>query len=80
MDGGIEVIGAGESLMRQMVRLEIAPDQFDVIEFGAYFGNHSTVSQCLRASSAARLALLTWIGPLSSTSTTGFMTCPGLGP
>ena len=37
---------------------------------GAYFGSHSTVSQG-RAASAAREALLVWIGPLSRTRTTG---------
>ncbi len=36
---------------------------------GAYLGSHSTVSQG-RAASALVLALLVWIGPLSSTSTT----------
>ena len=46
---------------------------------GAYFGSHSTVSQG-RAASALRLARLVWIGPLSSTSTTGRLTRPGLGP
>ena len=43
---------------------------------GAYFGSHWTVSQCLRASMALRVSLLTWIGPLSSTSTTGFIARP----
>ncbi len=32
---------------------------------GAYSGSHSTLSQWARAASAARVALLTWIGPLS---------------
>ena len=36
---------------------------------GAYVGSHSTESRG-RAASALRLALLVWIGPLSSTSTT----------
>lgn len=49
------------------------------LSWGAYFGSHSTVSQ-ERLSRAARLSLLVWIGPLSSTSTTGFSTPPGLGP
>lgn len=46
---------------------------------GAYFGSHSAVSQA-RLSRAARLALLMWIGPLSSTRITGFAARPGLGP
>src|SRR3954451_3842735 len=47
---------------------------------GAYFGSHSTVSQWARAASAARESLLVWIGPLSSTRTTGLAGRPGLGP
>src|SRR5271167_3958187 len=31
---------------------------------GAYFGSHSTVSQCLRASMALRVSLLTWDRPV----------------
>src|SRR3984957_18130178 len=31
---------------------------------GAYFGSHSTVSQCARAASAASERLLVWIGPV----------------
>ena len=38
---------------------------------GASLGSHSTVSQWARAAGAARESLLTWIGPLSRTSTTG---------
>ncbi len=44
---------------------------------GAYLGSHWTVIQA-RLSRAARLALLMWIGPLSSTMTTGFAARPGL--
>ena len=46
---------------------------------GAYLGSHSTVSQWARAASAASASLLVWIGPLSSTSTTGVKGCPGFG-
>src|ERR1700759_1623620 len=46
---------------------------------GAYFGSHSTLSQDARAGSAARVALLVWMGPLSGTSRTGFGGCAGLG-
>src|SRR5271166_750425 len=47
---------------------------------GAYFGSHSTVSQWARAARAASERLLVWIGPLSSTSTTGLVGRPGCGP
>ena len=46
---------------------------------GAYFGNHSIVSQG-RAARAAWEALLVWIGPLSRTRVTGFWGRPGPGP
>src|SRR4051812_4331816 len=46
---------------------------------GAYLGSHSTVSQG-RTASASRLVRLVWIGPLSSTSTTGRLSRPGTGP
>ncbi len=42
-------------------------------------GKHSIVSQAARASSAAWLALLVRMGPLSSTSTAGLLVCPGCG-
>jgi hypothetical protein len=80
VDFVVEGFGVGERLMDQMMLHEIVPDNFDVVEFGGILGSNSTVSQCWRAASAARVILLTWIGPLSSTSTTGFIVCPGLGP
>ena len=80
MDGAIEVLGVGEGLVGQMMRFEVVPDNLDVVEFGRVLGSHSTVSQWARAARAAVVALLTWIGPLSSTMTTGFIRMPGLGP
>ena len=38
MDFAIKRFGIGECLMGQMVRLEIAPDNLDVIEFRCVFG------------------------------------------
>ena len=63
VDCAVEDVGISEGLMGQMARLEIVPDNLDVVEFGSYFGSHSTVSQCLRASMALRVSLLTWTGP-----------------
>ena len=82
MDLTVKRFGIGERMMGQMMRLEIMPDNTISMSLssGEYLGSHSTVSQCLGAASAVRLSLLTWIGPLSSTSTTGFITHPGLGP
>src|SRR3954468_19386701 len=73
VDCGFEIVEVGEGAMGEMMSLEIAPRTFDVLSSGAYLGSHSTVSQCRRASRAARLTLLVWIGPLSSTSTTGLV-------
>ena len=48
---------------------------------GAYFGSHSTVSQGRAASASRAQPCSMWIGPLSSTSTTGTgLTRPGVGP
>jgi hypothetical protein len=33
MDGAVEGVGVSEGLMGQMVRLEIVPDNLDVVEF-----------------------------------------------
>lgn len=38
MDGSIESFGIGEGLVGQMMRFEIVPDNFDVVEFGRVFG------------------------------------------
>ena len=38
VDGLVEVCGIGEGLMGEVMRLEIAPDGFDVVEFGSVFG------------------------------------------
>jgi len=71
----------GEGLMCEVVRLEIVPDDLDVIEFGGVFGqplNGDPV--CPQTASTARERLLKWIGPLSSTSTTGLTRWPSMGP
>src|SRR3984957_17870566 len=44
---------------------------------GAYLGSHSTVSQWARSANAARLALLTWSGPLSKDEDDGLGRCAG---
>jgi len=37
MDGALEGVGVSEGLMGEMVRLEIVPDNLDVVEFGCVF-------------------------------------------
>src|ERR1700740_2997351 len=46
---------------------------------GAYFGSHSTLSQDARVASAARVALLVWMGPLSRTRRAGLGRLAGFG-
>ena len=79
MDGGIEMPDIAEGLLSQVVPLEVAPGALDIVQLGRVPGSHSTLSQG-RAASACVVALLVWIGPLSSTSTTGRLARPGLGP
>ena len=50
MDSAVEMIDIGEGLMGEEVPFQITPGSFDVVEFGAYFGCHSTVSQSRAAS------------------------------
>ncbi len=49
------------------------------LSLGAYFGSRSMVSQG-HVASAARVSLLVWTGPWSSTKTTGAVARPGYGP
>ena len=71
MDRLVESGQVGEGLVGEMTGFEIAPDDSISLSSGVYLGSHSTTSQCARSASAASVALLTWIGPLSSTRTTG---------
>ena len=80
MDGSIEVGGVGEGVVGEIVRFEIVPDNLDVVEFGRVFWQPLDGEPMLAPSRAARASLLTWIGPVSSTSTTGFMAHPARGP
>ena len=80
MDGAIESGDVGEGLVGQMMRLEIAPDNLDVVELGGVFGQPLDDEPMLALFERLEGSLLTWIGPLSSTSTTGFMARPGFGP
>ncbi len=66
-----EVLFVGEGLVREVMLLEIEPAPFNS---GAYFGNHSTVSQD-RSASALVVFLLVWMEPWSMTSTRGWVRC-----
>jgi hypothetical protein len=81
MDGGVEFFGVGEGLVSEVMGFEVAPDGFDVVEFGRVFGQPLD-GEPMRAGGERRCRGLaeTWIGPLSSTITTGLPGAPGLGP
>jgi hypothetical protein len=38
LDGAIKSLGVDEGLVGEMMGLEIAPDNLDVVEFGSVFG------------------------------------------
>ena len=80
VNGVVEKDEIGESPMREAKQLQFAQTISISFNSGAYLRNRSTVSQCARPDSAALLASLTWMGPLSSTRTTGLFGVPGSGP
>jgi hypothetical protein len=84
LDGGMDRLvergEIGEGLMGEVMRLEIVPDDLDVIEFGRVFGQPFDCEPVCPGRECARESLLTWIGPLSSTSTTCLAFRPGMGP
>ena len=70
-DGGLELGLAAEHAVGDVEPLERAPIALDVVELGRVDRQPERVSQDDRSSSALVVSLLLWIGPLSSTSTTG---------
>ena len=67
MDGLVECGDVCEGLVGEVMGLESRQTGSMSLSSGAYFGSHSTVSQCARAARAANERLLVWIGPLPST-------------
>ena len=66
--------------MGEVMRLEVAPDDFDVVEFGSVFGQPLDGEPVLPSREGGERELTPrWIDPLSSTSTTGLVGLPGLG-
>ena len=53
MDGLVEAGEVCEGLVGEVMGLEIEPAGSISLSSGAYFGSHSTVSQCARAARAA---------------------------
>jgi hypothetical protein len=79
VNGPVEVVGVGDGLVGQMMGFEIAPEGLGVVEFGRVLGQPFD-GEPMGAASAVMVALLTRIGPLSSTMTTGLTGRPGRGP
>ena len=77
VDGAVEGIGVSEGLMREMLCFEVTPDGLDVVQLRRILGEPLDSEPMGGPASAS---LLVWIGPLSSTSTTGLVGWPGLGP
>ena len=79
MDDAVELVHVGEGAVGEVAALEVAPGASMSFSSGARFGNRSTVSQG-RSLRALHVARLVWIGPLSSTRTTGRSPRSGPGP
>ena len=43
VDGLIEVFRSRESLVGEVMTLQVAPEFFNIVELRAYFGSHSTL-------------------------------------
>jgi hypothetical protein len=79
MDGVVEVIDIGEGLMREEVAFQIAPGSLDVVELGNVFRQPLGWSANRAPQARPARTLLVWIGPLSTTKTTGLSGRPGRG-
>ena len=63
-----------------MMRLEFVSDNLDIVGFGCVFRQPLDGEPVFARLERLRVSLLTWIGPLSSASTPGFIARPGWGP
>src|SRR3954447_15323985 len=87
VDSAVEVIRTVERLMCEVMPLQVAPENLDVVQLRRVFRQPldrepvgALGKGCPRSARAARDALLVWIGPLSRTSTIGVIATPSLGP
>ena len=80
MDSLVEDVWIGEGLVSEMAGFQIAPNDLDVVEFRGVFGQPLDGEPMGAFGERGMPALLTWIGPLSSTRTTGLKGAPGFGP
>ena len=77
VDYAVEGVGISEGLMGQMARLEIVPDNLDVVEFGCVFWQPLDGEPVFARLDGFKSELADMDRPVSSTSTTGFIARPG---
>ena len=65
------VVSISKGLMCEMMRLEVVPDDLDVVQFRRILGQPLDGKPVCPGGKRRRETLLVWIGPLSSTKTTG---------
>ena len=80
MDCAVECGRVGEGLMRKMMRLEVMPDAFDVIQFGRIFGQPLDDEPVGSGGQRCPRQLAGMDRPIVLDQTTGLMGCPGFGP
>ena len=71
VDRPVEFVSISEGLMCEMMRLEVVPHDLDVVQFGRILGQPLDGEPVRPGGKRRQGSLLVWIGPLSSTNTTG---------
>jgi hypothetical protein len=80
VDGPVEGGGVGEGLVGQMMRLEIVPDNLDVIELGCILGQPLDPEPVLARIECGERELADVDRAVVLNGTTGLVARPGLGP
>lgn len=80
MDGLVERGDVGKGLMGEVMRLEVVPDDLDVVEFGRVLGQPLDREPVCASGEGCEREFADVDRPLSSTSTTGLVGLPGMGP
>jgi hypothetical protein len=80
VDSAVEVIRTVERLMCEVMPLQVAPENLDVVQLRRVFRQPLDPEPVGALGKGCRDALLVWIGPLSRTSTIGVIATPSLGP
>ena len=80
VDGLVERGDVGKGLMGEVMRLEVVPDDLDVVEFGRVLGQPLDREPVCASGEGCEREFADVDRPLSSTSTTGLVGLPGMGP